>query len=75
MTLQIPQTGFRDSLPFNPEFFPDRKISKSYAISDPLKQTIIIFTNFDGKVGENVSFMFGHNCDRWDVVSLLFLYL
>ncbi len=54
--------------PFNPKFFPDSKISKSCVISIPLKQSIIIFRNFYGKVCEKVCFMIGHNCDRWDTV-------
>ncbi len=54
--------------PFNPKFFPDSKISKSCVISIPLKQSIIIFRNFHGKVCEKVCFMIGHNCDRWDTV-------
>ncbi len=52
--------------PFDPKFFP--KISKSCVISIPLKQSIIIFRNFHGKVCEKVCFMISHNCDRWDTV-------
>ncbi len=57
-----------DINPFNPKFFPDSKISKSCVISIPLKQSIIIFRNFYGKVCEKMCFMIGHNCDRSDTV-------